>query len=149
MAELLFLCTGNYYRSRFAEILFNSLATDFCPEWQADSCGLALERGLHNVGPISTAAVERLAELGITCDTIHRMPRSLQVADLERVQHVVAVKEAEHRELLTERFPGWADRVEYWHIHDIDFESADTALTSLEQHVRQLVQRLAAAGSPS
>jgi protein-tyrosine phosphatase len=24
--DILFLCTGNYYRSRFAEILFNSVA---------------------------------------------------------------------------------------------------------------------------
>ena len=26
MYKLLFLCTGNYYRSRFAELLFNAMA---------------------------------------------------------------------------------------------------------------------------
>ena len=26
--KLLFICTGNYYRSRFAEILFNALASE-------------------------------------------------------------------------------------------------------------------------
>ena len=47
--RVLFLCTGNYYRSRFAEILFNQLAPTRGLNWRADSRGLArlweLERG--------------------------------------------------------------------------------------------------------
>ncbi len=43
---VLFLCTGNYYRSRFAEILFNSVAGNMGLPWQASSKGLALERGV-------------------------------------------------------------------------------------------------------
>ena len=38
---VLFLCTGNYYRSRFAEILFNHLAGQSKLAWRADSRGLA------------------------------------------------------------------------------------------------------------
>ena len=34
---VLFLCTGNYYRSRFAEILFNSVASKLGLPWQASS----------------------------------------------------------------------------------------------------------------
>ena len=49
---VLFLCTGNYYRSRFAEVLFNSVAGKMGLAWQASSRGLALERGVNNVGPI-------------------------------------------------------------------------------------------------
>ncbi len=52
MNKILFLCTGNYYRSRFAENLFNWLATKQGLDWQADSRGLALERGINNVGAI-------------------------------------------------------------------------------------------------
>ena len=50
---MLFLCTGNYYRSRFAELLFNHLAKQRGLDWQATSRGLALERGANNVGSIS------------------------------------------------------------------------------------------------
>jgi hypothetical protein len=37
---MLFLCTGNYYRSRFAELLFNHLAKQRGLDWQATSRGL-------------------------------------------------------------------------------------------------------------
>ena len=50
---VLFLCTGNYYRSRFAEELFNHQAERADLDWIAQSRGLALERGAYNVGPIS------------------------------------------------------------------------------------------------
>jgi len=61
MNKILFLCTGNYYRSRFAEHLFNWLAVKQGLDWQADSRGLALERGVNNVGAISRYAAEALA----------------------------------------------------------------------------------------
>jgi protein-tyrosine phosphatase len=60
---------------------------------------------------------------------------------------VVAVKEAEHRQRMAEQFPHWADRVEYWHVHDIDCAPPEDALPLLEQHVRALVQRLRVAGA--
>ncbi len=55
MKKILFLCTGNYYRSRFAEKLFNNLATQKNLDWEADSRGLAIERGVNNVGAMSPA----------------------------------------------------------------------------------------------
>ena len=38
--NVLFLCTGNYYRSRFAEILFNSVAGRMGLPWKASSRGM-------------------------------------------------------------------------------------------------------------
>jgi hypothetical protein len=55
-----FLCTGNYYRSRFAEILFNSVAGKLGLRWRASSRGLALERGVNNVGPMAVSAITAL-----------------------------------------------------------------------------------------
>ena len=62
---VLFLCTGNYYRSRFAEVLFNSVAVKMGLPWRASSRGLALERGVNHVGPMAVSAIwalEALAE---------------------------------------------------------------------------------------
>jgi protein-tyrosine phosphatase len=62
---VLFLCTGNYYRSRYAEILFNSVARKMSLPWRASSRGLALERGVNNVGPMAMTAVQALEARGL------------------------------------------------------------------------------------
>jgi protein-tyrosine phosphatase len=139
---VLFLCTGNYYRSRFAEILFNALAGPAGLRWRAESRGLALERGVSNVGPISADVLHRLAAGGICAKDYLRMPRQLGEEDLRRASLVIALKEAEHRPLLQSRHPGWAQRVEYWHVHDLDFAPATEALAQIERLVLGLVDRL-------
>jgi len=143
MHNLLFLCTGNYYRSRFAEILFNALAAQLHLNWKADSRGIAVESGNGNIGPISTDAVKGLQARGIDVKNNTRSPIQLQEHDLAQADLIIALKEAEHRPYLEKRFPGWAERVEYWHIHDLDGASADEALPELEREVRALIQRLA------
>ena len=139
MKQVLFLCTGNYYRSRFAEHLFNWFASQGRLPWRADSRGLALS---GNVGPISQHAVDALKLRGIPVNGTHRFPEPLILADLRRSELVVAVKEAEHRPLMAEQFPDWADRLEYWDVDDLDCETAEVALPYLEEKVRTLVARL-------
>ena len=141
---VLFLCTGNYYRSRFAEVLFNSLAAASRLPWRAESRGLALERGVHNVGPMSADALRRLQVLGVAAGAYLRLPLPLAEPDLERAALVVALKEAEHRPLLRERFPRWEERVRFWHIHDTDAGTVEEALAGIEREVRALVARLRA-----
>src|ERR1700730_9790807 len=117
--SILFLCTGNYYRSRFAEILFNHLASKTGLAWTADSKGLALERGINNTGPLETSAQTALATLGIHPDEAWtRFPILVTNVDLERADLIIALKQEEHRPLLQERFPGWEERAEFWHIDD-------------------------------
>jgi len=41
-ATALFLCTGNYYRSRFAECYFRHLSAKYQLPWLADSRGLQI-----------------------------------------------------------------------------------------------------------
>jgi protein-tyrosine phosphatase len=142
LRTVLFLCTGNYYRSRFSEHLFNAFAEQRQVAWQAVSRGLQTWLA-DGYGPISDSAVERLATLGIHLNGSIRYPIPLTEPDLQAAELVVALKEAEHRRMMLEQFPAWADRIEYWHIDDIDCATPDEALPMCESHVQALIERLA------
>jgi predicted translation initiation factor SUI1 len=140
--SVLFLCTGNYYRSRFAEILFNSVAVRMGMAWRASSRGLALERGVNNVGPIAVSALAALEALLIrAAEDLARFPMPATTDDLQQADWIVAVKEAEHLPLLQERFPGWAEKVEFWEVED-----DPQALALIEREVHDLVARLLGGG---
>ena len=116
---VLFLCTGNYYRSRFAEVLFNSVAGKMGLPWRASSRGLTLERGVNNVGPMEASAIKSLEARGLRAvPEFARFPIQVTVEDFEAAHWIVALEEAEHLPLLKERFPGWAEKVEFWHVDD-------------------------------
>jgi protein-tyrosine phosphatase len=143
---VLFLCTGNYYRSRYAEILFNHLAAERGMAWRAGSRGLDLALGVDNVGPLSPHT--RLAcEAGnLRLPDPLRGPLALCEADLRGAGVTIALKEAEHRPYLSRLFPEWAGRVRYWHVHDLDRAPAQQAIAEIDQLVRALVAELAELG---
>jgi protein-tyrosine phosphatase len=139
---VLFLCTGNYYRSRFAEVLFNSVAGKMGLPWRASSRGLALERGVHNLGPMAAVAVKALEARGLRgVADLARLPTQVTADDFEIADWVVALKEAEHLPLLRERFPAWAEKVEFWQVDD-----APEALALIEREVMDLAARLIVGG---
>ncbi len=139
--QVLFLCTGNYYRSRFAEIYFNWLADQRGLLWIAESRGLALN--VCNNGPISYYTVTFLKSRGIRSEAYDRYPLQVGEADLVAADRIVAVKETEHRPVFETNFPAWGDRIEYWQVHDIDCATPGVAIPQLEQEVIRLIERLA------
>ena len=143
---VLFLCTGNYYRSRFAEILFNWLARQRQLDWLADSRGLRLES--RNPGPISQYTLDALQRLEIPIAEPIRYPLSVTTVDFESARHIVAVKEIEHRPMIQRAFPEWTERVKYWRVDDIDFAGPEIAIPELQAHVIALVARLESSTHP-
>lgn len=140
-SQILFLCTGNYYRSRFAEHYFNYHASHHQLPWRAFSRGLAIEMVGEDAGPISPSTVLALNAREITLGEI-RFPIALTEHDLNSAQHIVALKRAEHHPLMSRKFPNWVDRIEYWHVHDIDFASPSEAIPQIEAAVLDLLDRL-------
>jgi protein-tyrosine phosphatase len=144
MKRLLFLCTGNYYRSRYAEQLFNTLAPAAGLAWQADSRALNLAAGTNNVGPISPFALQRLQRRGIEPAQPQRFPQQAQEQDFAQADLVIALKRSEHEPMVAARFAAWAPRVEYWEVHDIDVALPNVALGELDTQLEALLRRLAA-----
>jgi len=134
--RVLFLCTGNFYRSRFAEAVFNHRATALGLPWSAFSRGLAAHMAQGTLSPL---AAEALASRSI--DLRHTGPERVQLGqeDLEGADLCIALKDAEHRPLVVKQFPYWEERVLFWNVSDIDFTPADEALPQIERHVLELI----------
>ena len=146
---MLFLCTGNYYRSRFAECLFSAWAPAEGLEWAADSRGFFQEPLSENVGFMSPYAVARLCARGLSPGPKERFPRALSAKDLSAATRIIAMDETEHRSPLRERFPQWVGRVDFWRIHDTDRMPPEEALGRIEVQVRRLIEALLEDRRPS
>ena len=142
LRTVVFVCTGNFYRSRFSEYLFNALAKKNGLYWRATSRGLKTWT-TDGEGPISEFAAYRLTAMRVHFDRA-RFPIQLAEIDLADADLVVALKKAEHRAMMIEQFPAWADRITYWNIDDLDCATADEALPVCESCVETLVARLLA-----
>jgi len=139
MREILFLCTGNYYRSRYAEALFNHEAARRGLAWRAFSRGLAASLAPPGLFPHTAW---RLIEQGIPFERTGPTPVQVEEDDLQRAARIIALKETEHRPLVKRLHPLWADRIVYWEINDLDGSTPDVALGAIEARMEALLAEL-------
>jgi protein-tyrosine phosphatase len=138
--NILFVCTGNYYRSRFAEEYFNHLAEKNRLNWVANSRGLSQNMpSLNNPGPISVHTLEALHQRGIEGKCINRYPRPMEKADFTRYDRIVAMSDEEHRPMMKARFLAHCNNVEYFEVGDLPLEEPTAALQKITVEVDQLV----------
>ena len=138
--QVLFICTGNFYRSRHAEAYFNWHATREKLRVRAFSRGLLTSLVADEPTPLSVNTETRLKKLGIPLDLTGPSPTQLQLADLQKAQRVIALKRDEHHPMMQLAHPEWADRIDYWTVHDIDFLDPHQALPEIEDRVHRLIQ---------
>jgi protein-tyrosine phosphatase len=138
---VLFLCTGNYYRSRFAEELFNSLAAQLGLSARSTSRGFRPSPQI-NPGTISEVALAGLRARGVVLAKAPRFPAAVAQGDFLRHLHCIAMSEWEHRPMMDRLFPGFAVRIRYWHAEDLAWETPEKALANIEREVRDLLDRL-------
>ena len=144
--SVLFLCTGNYYRSRYAEELFNRYSRIHDLDWEADSAGLAVPTSSqYNQGPISEHTLSALARQRIKPKSSQRMPRQVASLDFDHSDKVIALCEREHRPMLEIHYPDRVGRIEFWQIEDIDVEVPEIATQQILFKVAELIESLSAA----
>lgn len=136
---VLFLCTGNFYRSRYAEALFNHAAERDLPEWRAESRGF---RPKDATEELSHYIRTRLHSRGIPQRCTREVPALVEERDLAGATRIVAMLESEHRPMMRERFPSYENRSCYWRVHDIDVSPPEDALPLIEKEVDRLVSCL-------
>ncbi len=138
--QLLFLCTGNYYRSRFCEEYFNHQARCLGLPWRADSRGLAPDVSVfRNPGPISPATLQGLADLGVILGGSMRYPLPVQAADFAGADRVIALSRHEHEPMVEQFFPAYGSLVEYWEVGDLPLETPANAIEKMTWLVERMV----------
>jgi protein-tyrosine phosphatase len=132
---ILFVCTGNYYRSRFAEDYFNWQARNSTLPWRAISRGFQPKPGRTGMDP---DARQQLTLRGVPNNGTVSDPQLLMEQDLLGSDYVVVLDEEEHRPMMAKQFPGLVVRnLYYWHIHD-----SKEACTAMAVKIDGLVKQL-------
>ena len=143
--RVLFLCTGNYFRSRFSQALFQQLIeiNQATGALQVDSAGLKVDPSSGNIGPMAPEAISALQHRGVTVDPPSlAAPKQVTEADLEVADVVVAVDEAAHRPMVQQQFPTWEEKIRFWMVKDLGEEDGVDPIVQLEHRVQQLFDEL-------
>ncbi len=110
--------------------------------WKASSRALTPEPATRNVGPMALVAIQPLEEMGIRASAdFARLPLEVTTAELDQAHLIVALKHTEHLPMLQERFPAWAEKVEFW-----DVDDDPKVLGLIEKELADLIARLIVGG---
>ena len=144
MVRVLFLCTGNYYRSRLAEELLRHNARKEDLEVECDSAGLGKIPNPSNVGPIGIAALEYLQTRGIGWSSMQRYPKKWSPSDIRAADIIVCMNEREHRVMVESQIRPVLDhkQIVYWHIPDVEEDTALIGPGLIDREVRSLLEKL-------
>ena len=146
MTQVLFLCTGNYFRSRFAQEWFNAQAErrGLGQRLQASSAGLNVHSSSGNVGAMAPEAIDALAQRGVAV-VINDLASPQQVTEalLQSADRVVAVEEEAHRPMVQALFPAWEETICFWSIKDLGEGDPEVdPISALEQKLNSLLEEL-------
>jgi protein-tyrosine phosphatase len=136
---VLFICTGNFYRSRFAEAVFNYHASEQGLPWKAFSRGLAIHWATGALSPLTAGA---LAVRQIPLHHTGRNRMQLTEKDLQAADLRILMDRTEHFAMMVEQFPRWTHLVEYWEVPDLPITQPEVALPTIEGKVLELLDRL-------
>ena len=148
--SILFICTANYYRSRFAEMYFNHLAEQSGIPARADSAAFEMARWrTYNPGDLSVHTIKELDRLGVNVPKPYRVPKQFDPAQVAVIDRCIALSASEHRPMAARLFPEVVDQLEFWTVEDVEFESPVSALGRIQENVQKLITALSSSESHS
>jgi len=127
--KILFVCTGNSFRSPVAEALLKKLRGDL----EADSAGT------HPASTIAPNATKLLKKMN-AAKKLKKIPEGVDQKNLEEYDLIVAMGE-EHKNHVIRKHPYLKGKIIIWNIDDPYFLSAGSdrrILREIEENVREL-----------
>jgi protein-tyrosine phosphatase len=142
--RILFLCTGNYYRSRLAEELLRYNAKKADLEIECDSAGLGKIPNPSNPGPIGIAALEYLQKRGISSLSLARYPKQWTPSDIQTADIIVCMNEREHRVMFERQARPFLNHGQtvFWRIPDVGEDPDLMGPGLIDGEVRGLLEKL-------
>jgi len=142
--RVLFLCTGNYYRSRLAEALFNFYSQEKKLHWKALSHAINIDAltPTQKASGVSEIVLKGLENLGIPLSFANEVPTPLTQNDLETNPIVVALSRQEHQPVLEKQFPTQKSKIQYWDIGDSKVLESTQTIPMIQTHVQKLIESL-------
>jgi protein-tyrosine phosphatase len=131
--KILFVCTGNSYRSPVAEALLKKIRGDLEVE----------SAGTQPAGMIAPNA-KKFLERENALEKLKRIPEGIDQKNLEEYDLIVAMKQNHKNEIL-KRFPQIEDRIEVWNIDDpiyLPYGSDKEVFKEIKRKVIELAKSL-------
>ncbi len=131
--KVLFVCSGNAYRSPVAEALLRKLG----PDIKVDSAGT------DPAIPISGEAKKYLAQEDAE-QYLKKVPDGLNTKQLDEYDLIVAMK-PRHKDAILRKCPECADKIVVWNIDDpyfLPLEYSEKIFKQIKQKVEELANSL-------
>ena len=140
MHNILFVCTANIFRSRFAEEVFNFLAIKEKISARAFSAGLKV--GEYHIRRIHRPALEQLEKLNIKPKRPNKLSLHIDEVQLNKYDQLICMDETEHKPMVLSNSKLKGFNFEYWDIIDEPKVQSDVSLPLCYKKVKELVADL-------
>jgi len=131
--RILFVCTGNSYRSPVAEALLKKVQGNLEVE----------SAGTQPAGMIAPNA-KKFLERENALEKLKRTPEGIDQKNLEKYDLIVAMKQNHKNEILR-RYPQMEDRIEVWNIDDpiyLPYGSDEEVFEEIKRKVIELAESI-------
>ena len=136
MKKILFVCTANIYRSRFAEEVFNSLAINRGASLIAFSAGLKV--GEYTTRKIYYPALDNLEKFNILPKRADELSVHINNIDLDQYDRLICIDKNEHKPMVQSDPNLSTFKFEYWDITDMPKVDSDISLPKCYKQVESL-----------
>jgi protein-tyrosine phosphatase len=143
--KVLFVCTGNYYRSKFCENLWQFLLKKFDQKGTVSSSGFKPELALlwkeafGNISPFTSRALSRIGVPVYDDSSLHLLNQD----EIYNCDKIVLINRSEHMNLLKDsglRVP--LDKLVTWENGDVDQEFPIESIFLMMSNVCKMFQEL-------